>query len=83
MMLGAFHPSIIEARIEEIMDFHAISIDLYSFDLTDKIVDYLSNTLKIDFQLCCSDWPDETGGTCAVAFIDDGYPHLVMFDYKY
>ena len=82
-MYGTFHPSIIESRIEEIMDFHAIGIDLYDSELADKIIDYLSNTLKIDFQILHSDWPDETGGTCAVAFIDDGHPHLVMFDYKY
>ena len=47
-----------------------------------KIAEWLGN-LHIEYQLCCSDWPNEEGGVCAVAFVEDTYPHLVIFDYKY
>ena len=81
-MLGNFHPSRIENKIYDITEEFEIGCDLYQHAVTDKIAEWLSN-LHVEYQLCCSDWPNEEGGVCAVAFVEDGYPHLVVFDYKY
>ena len=83
-MLGSFHPSAIVNKIYDIMDDYEVEgIDLYSYELTDAIAEYLTNNLKIEYNLCCAEWPNGEGGVCAVAFIDNCYPQLVMFDYKY
>lgn len=81
-MLGNFHPSRIENKIYDIMEEFEIGCDLYQYAVTDKIVEWFGD-LHIEYQLCCSDWTNEDGGVCAVAFVEDGYPHLVVFDYKY
>ena len=83
-MLGEFHASTIVNDIYDILDeYETEGLDLYNFGVTDAIADFLANYVKVEFQLACSDWPNEEGGSCAVAFIEGGYPHLVMFDYKY
>ena len=83
-MLGNFHPSEIENEIYSIMDdYETEGLDIYNYGVTDAIADYLTNHAKVEYQLCCSEWPDETGGVCGVAFLDQGHTHLIMFDYKY
>ena len=83
-MLGNFHPSLIADEIYDMMDsYETHGVDLFDHGLTDAIADYLANHAKVEFNLCCSDWPNEEGGVCAVAFVDGGYPQLVMFDYRY
>ena len=83
-MLGEFHASTIVNDIYDILDdYETEGLDLYNFGVTDAITDYLTNHIKVEFQLACSDWPNEEGGVCSVAFVEGGYPHLVMFDYKY
>ena len=81
-MLGNFHPSHIENKIYDVMEEFEIGCDLYKHSLTDKLAEWFGE-LNIEYQLCCSDWPNEEGGVCAVAFVEDGYPHLVVFDYQY
>ena len=83
-MLGEFHASAIVNKIYDILDnYETEGLDLYNFGATDAIVDYLANYVKVEYQLACSEWPNEEGGVCSVAFIDCGHPQLVMFDYKY
>ena len=83
-MLGNFNPSAIVNEIYDMMDdYETHGCDLYDFGLTDAIADYLANCLHIEYNLACSDWPNEEGGVCGVAFVDDGHPQLIMFDYKY
>lgn len=82
-MLGNFHPSTIVNDIYEILDDYEIKTDVFEHGATDAIADFLENKLHIEFNLCCSDWPNEEGGVCAVAFIDNGFPQLVVFDYEY
>lgn len=83
-MLGEFHASTIVNDIYDIMDdYETEGLDLYNFGVTDAIADYLTNYVKVEFQLACSEWPNEEGGVCSVAFVDHGHPQLVMFDYKY
>lgn len=83
-MLGNFNPSAIVDEIYSILDdYETESPNLYNFGATDAIADYLGNHLHIEYNLCCSDWPNEKGGICAVALVDCGHPQLVMFEYKY
>lgn len=83
-MLGEFHASTIVNDIYDILEYYETEgLDLYNFGVTDAIADYLTNHVKVEFQLACSEWPNEEGGVCSIAFIEGGHPHLVMFDYKY
>ena len=83
-MLGEFHASAIVNKIYDILDdYETEGLDLYNFGATDAIVDYLANYVKVEYQLACSEWPNEEGGVCSVASVDCGHPQLVMFDYKY
>ena len=79
-MLGNFHPSHIEEKIYNLMEDYEIGTDIYDFSLTEKLVDWFTN-LHIEFQLCCSEWPNGEGGVCSVAFVEEGFPHLIVFDY--
>lgn len=81
-MKGNFHPSQIENQIYSFMEDYSIGTDVYSHKLTLKLVDWF-NSLGLEFQLECVIDEDEEGGVCAVSFFDEGYPHLIMFDYKY
>ena len=60
-----------------------VSVDLYIYGVVDVITDYLTNHAKVEYQVCCSNFPDESGGVCGIAFVENGFPHLVMFDYWY
>lgn len=83
-MLGEFHASTIVNDIYSILDdYETEGVDLFNFGATDAIADYLTNYVKVEFQLACSEWPNEEGGVCSVAFVEGGHPQLVMFDYKY
>lgn len=83
-MLGEFHASTIVNDIYDILeDYETEGLNLYNVGVTDAIADYLTNYVKVEFQLACSEWPNEEGGSCAVSFVDHGHPQLVMFDYKY
>lgn len=81
-MKGNFHPSKIENQIYSFMEDYSVGIDVYSHKLTLKLVDWF-NSLGLEFQLECAIDEDAEGGVCAVAFVDEGYPHLIMFDYEY
>ena len=81
-MKGNFHPSKIENQIYTFMEGYSIGTDVYSHKLTLKLVDWF-NSLGLEFQLECAIDEDAEGGVCAVAFVDEGYPHLIMFDYEY
>lgn len=81
-MKGNFHPSKIENQIYSFMEDYSVGTDVYSYKLTLKLVDWF-NSLGLEFQLECAVNEDAEGGVCAVAFVDEGYPHLIMFDYKY
>lgn len=83
-MLGEFRPSEIYNEICDILDgYETEGNDLYNYGAVDAITDYLTNYAGVEYNLACSDWPNEEGGVCAVSFVEFGFPHLVMFDYKY
>lgn len=83
-MIGHFNPSVVENTIYEIMeDYETEGIDTYNFGVVDAITDYLTNYAKVEYQACCSEWPNEKGGVCAFSFVDGGHPHLILLDYLY
>lgn len=84
-MLGNInHSSLILDELYSMMDdYETEGLDLYNFGLTNAITDYLADMRDVQFQLCCSEWPNEEGGVCAISFIDNGELHMIMFDYKY
>ena len=83
-MLGNFNPSVIVNEIYAILDdYETEGLDLYNYGAVDAITDYLTNYAKVEYLLCCSEWPNEEGGACAVSFVENGHPQLVLFDYKY
>ena len=83
-MLGNFNPSVIVNDIYIILDdYETEGLDLYNYGAIDASNDYLTNYAKIEFLLYCIEWPNKEGGACAVSFVENGHPQLVLFDYKY
>lgn len=75
-------PSIIENTLYDIMEKHEIGIEFYKKEVIDEISEYFSRKTDIQWQLGCSEWPDMTGGTCYVSFLDGDTLHMVGFDYS-
>lgn len=92
-MLGTINAlSDIEIKLENICKEHLIIEksypDLGSFVccsiVTDEAVNLFKDNPAIkEWQLGCSDWPDETGGCCFVSWIENGHLHTFEFDYIY
>lgn len=82
-MLGNFNPSVITNEIYDILEDYEVQVDTYKHEATYAIVDYFINNLHIEYFLDCCDWPNEEGGVCAIAFINNGHPQLVTFDYMF
>lgn len=82
-MLGtAWRPSKIEDEIYGILEDYEVGTNLYEYNATNAVTDLLVNYCPtIQWQLGCSEWPDCTGGVCAVSWIEDGTIHTIMFDY--
>lgn len=82
-MLGNFNPSEIKQKIYDFMDDYLIGMDTYEYELTTMLADFLGNKLHIEYNLYCFDDSNGFGGICAVAFIDNGHPQMVTFEYHY
>lgn len=88
-MIGHCRPSNLVDEIYNIMeDYETEGIDTYNYGVVDAITDYLTKHLVDEhrtdkYQLCCNPWPNMIGGCCSVVVVDNGYPFLIMFDYKY
>lgn len=83
-MLGnmKFVPSHIEDEIYGIMEDYECGLDLYGEGLVPVVADFLTNCgTKIEWQLCCSEWPDMTGGACFISWVEEGHIHAIGFDY--
>jgi hypothetical protein len=82
-MLGNFHPSRIKNEIfNNLMDDYFVGMDTYDCGLVDAVADYLSNHARVEYNLVCSPWPNMEGGCCSVAWVEDGFPQLIAFDYR-
>lgn len=84
-MLGHNRPSNLVNEIYNIMeDYETEGIDTYNYGVVDAITDYLANECHTDkYQVCYNPWPNRTGGCCAITVVENDYPFLVMFDYKF
>lgn len=83
-MLGNFNPSTTVNEIYTILDsYETEGLDLYNYGAVEAIIDFLTNYVRVEYLIDCSEWPNEEGGACAVSFVEDGHPQLVLFDYKY
>ena len=83
-MIGdIFRPSEIEDEIYNILEDYILGSDLYEYNATNSISDYLGNYEKIPYQMCCSPVSILNGtGICSVAWCENGFPKLVVFEYK-
>ena len=78
-----FYPSEVANRIYEFLDLYETEgLDLYNAAAVDDVDKYL-DSIGVEHEVSISEWIDEEGGACGIAFIDGGHPHLVMFDFKY
>lgn len=90
-MLGTVNiPTITEVNLENICEKYLIEeesrVDLGEFvcrfAATDEVTNYFNNNAVItEWQLGCSDWPNEAGGCCFVSWIEHG--HLCSFSFNY
>lgn len=82
-MIGNFNPSKVLNEVYSILEsYETEGLDLYNDGAVDAVIDYFNNYAKVEFLLCCSPWPNNEGGVCAVSFVEDGHPQMVAFDYK-
>lgn len=88
-MIGHNHSSIILNNIYQIMDEHETKgMDLFDSTLLDEIINYLTQK-NIKYQAVCSEYRESADSeygeynTAAISFIDNGFPYLVMYAYKY
>ena len=81
-MLGEYYASEYENDIYNLLDDYLVGIDLYDYDVIDDITKFLHNQ-NLRFRLVCSEKLTDGCGTCSVAFVDNGYPILIVFDYTY
>lgn len=80
--IANFHPSVIEDTIYSILIDYSLGTDTYEEGAINAILDFFQYVGNDNFKLCCSPWPNMMGGTCSVAFVEDGYANLVVFDYS-
>lgn len=74
-----------EEKIIEILDKTAISTSDHGYTCTFNSIQKVERALRghKHWKMELSLWPDETGGTAAVAFMEDNELQLIMWDYKY
>lgn len=76
-----FYPSEIKNDIYNIMDEYIVGSDLYEEYLIDTICHFFEDN-EIKYQFDVSHWPDDFGGECAFAWIENGHPQMIMFDWR-
>lgn len=84
-MTGHSRPSYLVNEIYNIMeDYETEGIDTYDYRVINAIIDYLTNECHTDkYQMSYNVWPNMIGGYCSIAVVDNDYPFLIAFDYKY
>lgn len=87
MAIGSikFYPSAIENEIYNILDSDPefiVSSKEYTQEAIAAIVEYL-NTYKGEWSLIDDLYPDETGGSVSICWIERGHLHHIVIDYRY
>ena len=65
-------------------DYETEGCDLYNYGAISAIGNYFKNKRPLTKWVCdISEWPNEEGGVCAIAWVEEDEPCLVMFDFKF
>lgn len=81
-----FHGSIVEDHIYDIMmDGHIMiagTEDTYDEELFDAVQEFFTEKCaSIQWNMMCSMWPNEEGGTVSCAWIEAGILHTLGWDF--
>ncbi len=79
-----FHPSYIEDTIYDIIDTeeHTMSSSEYDRTIGPEIMEYLENC-GVQFNMIEDPYPDMTGASLSIAWIEDSYLHHIVLNIKY
>lgn len=79
-----FHPSVIEDTIYEIGDEveYFISSNEYDRTIGPAIQEYLENC-GVQFNIIEDPYPDMTGASLSICWIENGYLHHIVLNIKY
>lgn len=79
-----FHPSVIEDTIYEIGDEveYFISSNEYDRAIGPAIQEYLENC-GVQFNIIEDPYPDMTGASLSICWIENGYLHHIVLNIKY
>lgn len=79
-----FHPSYIEDTIYDIIDTeeHTMSSSEYDCTIGPEIMEYLENC-GVQFNMIEDPYPDMTGASLSIAWIEDSYLHHIVLNIKY
>lgn len=79
-----FHPSYIEDTIYDIIDTeeHTMSSSEYDRTIGPEIMNYLENC-GVQFNIIEDPYPDMTGASLSIAWIEDSYLHHIVLNLKY
>lgn len=70
-----FHRSKIENEIYDVIEPFEVGVDVYEEEVVGAITDFFYNNYShIKYTYWCG-----SAGFC-MAFVDDGYPHMITFD---
>ena len=79
-----FHPSYIEDTIYDIIDTeeHTMSSSEYDRTIGPEIMEYLENC-GVQFNMIEDPYPDMTGASLSICWIEDSYLHHIVLNIKY
>lgn len=77
-----FHPSIVEDIIYEVLDEHSLSLNTYERTAGPAIMTLLENSC-IQFNIIEDPYPDMTGASVSVCWIENGHLHHLVFNVCY
>ena len=79
-----FHPSVIEDTIYDIINTeeHTVSSSEYDRTIEPEIMKYLENCC-VQFNIIEDPYPDMTGASLSICWIEDNYLHHIVLNIKY
>lgn len=81
---NVFHPSVVEDTIYEILEDvdYLVSTREYTKDAIDAVQAYLENCGN-QFNIIEDSYPDMTGASVSIAWIEEGHLHHIVLDVRY
>lgn len=80
-MLGKFNPSYILCDIYDIMLDREIRMGVYDKKLFNEIIDFLESK-NVEYLACVTERDCDWQLTASIAFVEDGHPQLIVYDYE-